>query len=168
MPAKDTIITPFTMDKTKVSVETNPLNASEIGGDGAGYYEPGDVINVSVVSTRLFNENNSKYTFENWTLDNSVISENTELEYTVTEDDVTLVANYMTEHKFGAISSNTSLGTVSSSLQPWVKVGDMTPSRTATPNKSYSVFNHWTLDDEIVVDEGGTPYGCLLYTSRCV
>ena len=158
MPAKDTVITPCIVDKTVVTVETDPEGASGVSGNEIGCYLPGTMLNLGVDEYKILGDGDSRYYFENWTINGNVIGESTNLKYTVTDDDVTIMANYVKQHKFTTSSSDTSMGTTNS-ISVWVEEGSQTPTRTASPKYDYILFDCWKIDDVVVVDEGGIPYG---------
>lgn len=63
----------------------NPTDGGILNGSGT--YKEGTIVNVSAIA-------NEGYSFSNWTKDNIEISNNITFPYTITDEDVTLVANF--------------------------------------------------------------------------
>ncbi len=90
MPANDyTITANFTEEVFNLTLVSNPENTGILTGDGE--YLEGEEVLISA-------EPLEGYEFVNWTdTDNNIINENSEFEYSMPGEDITLVANFIEE-----------------------------------------------------------------------
>lgn len=117
----------------------NPAEGGSV--DGSGQYQPGIQISISAVS-------NEGYSFENWTINEQVLSEESEYQFEMPNNDVRLQANFFAQYFINAEGNPIIGGNVEGSgyYSPgeWVTL-------TALPFDCFS-FQNWTEDGEEVCD----------------
>ena len=130
----------------QLTLVANPVEGGELFG--AGDYIPGEMISISAVAAE-------GYTFVNWSLGLDIISEDADFNYTMPEEDITLVALFeINVHTLTLVANPVGGGTV-------VGGGDYefgtSVEVTATPAVDYQ-FDNWTIGGTVISNEATFNY----------
>lgn len=148
-PSADRTFVAQFIEQDTVTVSSNSANGVVVSGEGV--FDKGTSVTVTA-------EPKTGYTFQGWTLNNSVVS--TDVTYSfVVNSSVTLVANVIEipQYQISAISQPTQGGTISGAGTYYEQA---TVTLTATPNQGYNFVN-WTEGGVEVSTENTIPFNAI-------